>query len=389
MNTKHPKTKQYERLLATISDANRPDVEAHGDYAVNNEDMSPNGLYSWARPVAHADTILKGKPFREATPADWSHVVKVFRTMYSPESIHGRVVSLRKHVRYLFGVDDLEKAEELGRRVGSTIEKALYVKRPEPLVVGQVIVDQDTEALVAGIKPRNSIHPAFPMEMRDRPCLRVLRQSGFRVSEHVSVRLNYVKRELAGGMAVYRLSLDPEAPDLKTGPRTIFIQDPKTVEDLDAWLAIHPFRDDPNAFLWIAGETGGAMHKLAAENVRRLVTKAAAWSGIAEKYPAPLTPHDFRHTCATEKARLGWNEYQMCQYFGWRIGSRTPRVYVHLSLDDQRNLVLKDAQRLAAEATKASPAAGQAVDALVGLLKEAMRKLGQGDDAAAAPVINV
>lgn len=388
--TKHAKTLQTERLLATISDANRPELEAHCAYSTTHENMSPNGLYSFARPVAHADVVLKGKPFREATPADWAHVVSVFRTLYSPEAIYNRVVNLRKHVRYLFDVDDLEKSEELGRKTGNAMEKALYVKRPPAQVVGQVLPDIDVDALVAGIKPRNSLNPPFPMEVRDRASLRTLRASGHRVSEHVSIRLHGVKREVVDGQAVYQLAMDRDAKDLKTGARTIYISEPRAVAALDAWMAIHPFRHDPAAFLWIAGETQG-MRQLASENVRRLLTKAARWSGVDKKYPAPLTPHDFRHTCATEKARLGWNEYQMCQYFGWRIGSATPRVYVHLSLDDQRNLILRDTQKLAAQAaapTTAPGARADAVNALLGLLKDAAAQLGKGNaEAEAAPVI--
>lgn len=419
--TPHPKTKQTERLLSTMTPANRPGLEEHCRYKVNNEDMSPNGLYSFARPLAHADEALawrlteagwtfQGRPFRDARKADWETVVAVFRGLYSPEAMYNRVVNLRDHVRFLFGVENLKESELLGREVGGEMEKALKVARPEPQVVGVVIPEPDMDAMVESIPARNSIQPAFPLEVRDRACLRVLRASGHRVSEHVSVRLWGCQREVhaiqdatgahdeklcltCGGeesdattpVPVYKLVLPEDARDLKTGPRTIFIQDPKAVEALDAWLPVHPARDDPEAPLWIGGtyerfETGGdepGIRQMATEGVRRLITKAVAWAKKAGHRfrmtePEKRTPHDLRHTCATEKARRGWNEFQLCQYFGWRIGSPTPRVYVHLSLDDQRNLVL-----LAAKPSVKAPTTAPQMQALVGLLEKAMSMMGQ------------
>lgn len=59
--------------------------------------------------------------------------------------------------------------------------------------------------------------------------------------------------------------------------------------------------------------------------------------------PRPLRAHDFWHTCATRKARLGWNESQLRRYFGWSPGSDMPSRYVHLALGDMREQVRRDA----------------------------------------------
>ncbi|HUR61665.1 MAG TPA: hypothetical protein VM286_04805 [Candidatus Thermoplasmatota archaeon] len=119
--------------------------------------MSENGVYSFARPIVHADSILEGKPFHTTKTQDWLKVVSVFRTIYSPHSLRIRVVNLRKHVRYCFDVDDLEKAEELGKKEGRAMEKALWVKREKPQVVGQVILETDVDAMLAAIAARNSL----------------------------------------------------------------------------------------------------------------------------------------------------------------------------------------------------------------------------------------
>jgi integrase/recombinase XerD len=49
------------------------------------------------------------------------------------------------------------------------------------------------------------------------------------------------------------------------------------------------------------------------------------------KLPKELHPHLFRHTAATERARLGWNEAQMRAYFGWSKSTDMPSRYVHLA----------------------------------------------------------
>lgn len=381
---RNPGTQKTARLLARVSEANRPALEAHVEYSRGQDQMTENGIYSFCRPVEHADTLLKGKPFKTATSQDWLRVVSGFRTVYSSQSLRIRVVNLRKHIRYCFDVDDLEKSDDLGKKEGRAIEKALKVKREKPQTVGQVIPEADLIAILDGIPVRSSLKPAFPLEVRDRACLATLRASGFRGGEHVSVRLWGARRESSPLGPVYKISLDPEAEAeglLKTGPRTLYIHDPRAVAALDAWLAVHPFKDDPNAFLWVNAETGGAMARFSTAGLRKLLTKAVAWAGIGKNFPAKLTPHDFRHTCATEKARLGWNEFQMCDYFGWAPGSKMPGDYVHLTLDDQRARILKDAQAAAQEAAKAAPSLAPNMAALVdllhGLLSKANREPGE------------
>ena len=47
-------------------------------------------------------------------------------------------------------------------------------------------------------------------------------------------------------------------------------------------------------------------------------------------YEKPLNPHLFRHSRATHLAK-SLTEYEMCLFFGWKVGSKAPRRYVHLA----------------------------------------------------------
>lgn len=386
------------RIVAQCSPVNRPDLERHVE--LDRTNFEETSLQSWAMAVVHADRILSypyqtvapppgwilDEPkawtmgLREAGPDECLQVVSAFRRIYGRHSLRLRSISFRKHLRYLYGVDDLEKSECLGRQRGRAMEEALWVKREKEEVVGQVITDAHFRLLQASIKRRTSFRPEFLLDVRDRAMWAVLRASGFRVGEFVSLNVGDVTFE--GSVA--RLALREEAPDLKTGPRTVYIHD--GVPELRAWLAMHPARDDRDAPLWIQGRAESIL-RLNRDGVRKTLALALKWSGLDKLLPALLTPHDFRHTCATEKAELGWNEYQMCSYFGWEIGSRTPGTYVHMKLSRQRDRILADAERTAQAARSAPDKANEAVQALLGLVKQVAAKMGRGDDAAPAPII--
>ncbi len=56
-------------------------------------------------------------------------------------------------------------------------------------------------------------------------------------------------------------------------------------------------------------------------------------SRTGEQLGIRITPYTFRHSRATFLAQY-LTEFQMCAFFGWRYGSRTPSIYVHLSSRD-------------------------------------------------------
>jgi hypothetical protein len=47
-----------------------------------------------------------------------------------------------------------------------------------------------------------------------------------------------------------------------------------------------------------------------------------------------VMPYLFRHSAATRDARLGFTEAQLCMKYGWVLGSKMPRVYLHMSNTD-------------------------------------------------------
>jgi integrase len=72
--------------------------------------------------------------------------------------------------------------------------------------------------------------------------------SGFRISELLALRIESFRLDADGKGA--RLVLPHDAPDLKTGPRTIYVIE--CVDPIRAWLSLHSQRDNPKAVLFPA-----------------------------------------------------------------------------------------------------------------------------------------
>jgi len=105
---------------------------------------------------------------------------------------------------------------------------------------------------------------------------------------------------------------------------------------LIALIDNHPFKNDPNSVLFcnLSGNILG--RNLKYTNVYYILSKAKERAGIKKR----INPHLFRYTKATllaSKVTEAPKEAQM----GWVHGSKQTRTYVHLSLRDQDNAILK------------------------------------------------
>lgn len=401
LNTK--RQARVDELVAKVSAVNRPGLAAHvEEYRFR---CKANSALCFVSSVLWADAKLN-QDFRSITVHAARILVAAIRTEYAPGSGRIRLVLIRQHIRWLFGVKRLDERDSPCSE-GRLIERALNLPRPKLRVVGQVISPQNQDRLVQSIPSRASLSPPFPLEVRDRWVLRGLKGTGHRVSEFVSIKLRGVRFEVhhdATGrpVRVARIAMDETAPDLKTGERALYVRE--GVEELEAWLRVHPGvrapadqdwltfdgeRDaaEPDAPLNIRGNCTG-LQALSTDGVALIVTQACKWSGLDKELPSPLSPHDFRHTAATEDARRGWNEPMMRQKYGWGTGSQMPAYYTHLTLDDQRDRLIADAARTAeaARAAATTPQATAAVETLVKLLQQVV---GFGQGAAPAPLVTV
>ncbi|MGB2869016.1 MAG: tyrosine-type recombinase/integrase [Bacteroidota bacterium] len=150
---------------------------------------------------------------------------------------------------------------------------------------------------------------------RDKAFVFVLYESGCRIGELMNVKLKNVVFDKYGAQLIV---------NGKTGSRRIRII--YSTDYLRYWIENHPNRSDLEAHLWVnlsnahRGEPQqyAVMHK----RLHAIARKA----GVRKK----VNFHNFRHSRATYLADK-LTEAQLCEIFGWKLGSKMPATYVHLS----------------------------------------------------------
>jgi integrase len=333
-----------------------------------------------ARALYDLDRLSGGKPFSELTPGDLSEALAQYRTEVSERSAKNLVVRLRTFFTWL---NDGTLPRHL--RLALQRPKVQDVKSFIPITV-----EERDAMLRACTDPARLEHAA--VIARKRALVWVLWDSGMRASEVLGLKIKSVQ-PAAGGV---RLIMPEDAPDLKTGPRTVFVVD--AAGPIQTWLALHPNRNNPEAYLFeTLYHRKMALSPTALDKQLRLLTKRA---GIRH-----INPHLFRHSRATRAAEAGWNESVMRAYFGWQKGSRMASHYVHLAQSQIEERVRKDAQldplgaRIQADpqraiADVASAAAATSSAAVIRALMDAgvlppPKKRDDEDGGAAAPLARV
>ena len=120
----------------------------------------------------------------------------------------------------------------------------------------------------------------------------------------------------------------------KTGMRRIRLI--ASVPSLSAWLNIHPFKDDKDAWLWVGLSPVNKGDKLSYNGLKNLIKDLSKKANIKKK----IYPYIFRHSRATELAKH-LTEAQLCQFMGWVQGSKQAATYVHLSQRDTDEAILE------------------------------------------------
>ncbi|MEM4973459.1 MAG: tyrosine-type recombinase/integrase, partial [Candidatus Hadarchaeales archaeon] len=147
--------------------------------------------------------------------------------------------------------------------------------------------------------------------LRNRALVHVLYDSGARPGEVLGLRIGDVEFDEKGAAIMVRG---------KVGMRRLRLTE--SVPDLLRWLAVHPSKEDPDAWLW-PGKGG----PLTEERLNDILKAAALKVGLKKR----IYPRLLRHTRATHMAANGLTEHQMRVHFGWSPTSKVPARYVHLS----------------------------------------------------------
>lgn len=188
----------------------------------------------------------------------------------------------------------------------------------DKIPVDQLIISDDLDRLLT------AHHHA-----RDKAIIAVLYESGLREGEFCSLRIGSVEFDHYGAVILLPVG------EGKTGARRIRLVD--SADYLQAWVEAHPFKNDRKTPLWLNLSKRSYLQALQGPGLWSFVKRAAKRAGITKN----LYPHLFRHSSATEKARLGWREGELRAYFGWSRGSDMPSRYVHLAGLDYEDMMLE------------------------------------------------
>ena len=157
---------------------------------------------------------------------------------------------------------------------------------------------------------------------RDRAIVAVLYESGCRAGEFLSMKMKNVSFDRYGAVIIVHG---------KTGYRRIRLV--LSTPYLAEWVNMHPFRDEPEAWLWISKSN---FRRIPYNSLRIILRNIAKRAGIRKK----VNPYAFRHARATRLAKF-LTEAQMKEFFGWVQDSDMASVYVHLSGRDVDRAILQ------------------------------------------------
>jgi integrase len=317
-----------DELVCSASEANRRFLLAQVEQR-RNEGQKDHSILNWLRPNCRFDAFLLGKPFQEAEPADYIRFLGSIRVELAPRSLQLASTQLKTSWRDLHNEDHLPR----------DFRKALMVKVPRDAPAGQLVSDQDFQDLLLAAEQLRGGSRGVPSCITATALLWTLMDAGLRIHEAVGLLVGDVEL-LPDGRAYLHLRADGR--ELKTGPRVVPIY--LAVPALKALLAVHPHDEGDSSPLFLNLRNRGGDGRMAENGARRLIYRLAQVSGVNDRRPWDfnVTPHDFRHTCATKKARLGWNVEDLKKFFGWTSASRMAAHYVHLNYEDIGARVAKD-----------------------------------------------
>ena len=160
---------------------------------------------------------------------------------------------------------------------------------------------------------------------RDKAIFSTLYDSGVRLGELLSLRIKDIKFDDYGAL----LSVTG-----KTGPRQVRVVG-NSVPYLRQWLNVHPVKSKQDALVFCNIDRMKG-NELTEHDIYSMIKKVSRRAGIQRR----IHPHLFRHSRATILASQVM-EAPLESQMGWVHGSKQTKTYVHLSLRDQDNAILK------------------------------------------------
>jgi integrase/recombinase XerD len=158
--------------------------------------------------------------------------------------------------------------------------------------------------------------------------LAIFYETGCRPEEGLRLTNLDIKLDTNGAISILRG---------KTGERRVRIV--SFTKLLQQWLDIHPLKSQKQFPLWISQATNYKNEPLGLRGAQKIIEEALLKANLDKHRRLYL----LRHSRATHLCKY-FTEAQMCIFFGWAIGTKVVRRYIHLSGKDLDNTLLSISQ---------------------------------------------
>lgn len=161
--------------------------------------------------------------------------------------------------------------------------------------------------------------------IRTKAMIHCLYETGCRAGEFLGLNIGDI--EVRKGYARAQV-------DGKTGRRYVYFL--KSWPLLHQWLEQHPYKNNPNAPLWISLSNRTYGKRIRYTALDSLLKKIAKRAGIKRR----IFAHLFRHTSVSHKILAGYPEEVLRKMFGWsKTSNMLTLVYGHISSDDIEHFI--------------------------------------------------
>lgn len=154
-------------------------------------------------------------------------------------------------------------------------------------------------------------------EPRDVAIIELLAGTGLRVSELLALQVGDLVLGERSGRVIVRQAKHGAYREV---PLTADVR-----KALEAYLAVHPDQDNPNALLWV-GTRGPLIHRT---SVARILDSYALSAGIGE-----INPHALRHTFATRYLKANPGDLRGLARLLGHTNLSTVMIYTEPDMDD-------------------------------------------------------
>ncbi len=155
---------------------------------------------------------------------------------------------------------------------------------------------------------------------RDKAIISILDESGGRISEVINLNIkDLVKTDYGFKMRIR---------NGKTGSRDVSLIN--SVPYIIQWINIHPFKNNPDAPLFVNIGQRAHNKRFTPFGFRRNLRIYVKRAGIKKR----VHPHLFRHGAMTSFAQSGMQESILRRLAGWSGSSSMPEIYIHVGNKD-------------------------------------------------------